>query len=163
MGIERSGATGCGGASIEELETGARAADDGKTSELITAALLEGNAADGVSLFGVPAEDRPKVGWLLPYGRPLYVGGGAHLPSGPAGLPATGTYCPSQARTATVTHHGMLLGIMVGSGAVVTCGGATAADTLGAFFEHAFEEAEDLMKDDGWIVIVMVVLTCSVL
>jgi hypothetical protein len=57
----------------------------------------------------------------------------------------------------------MLLGIMVGSGAVVTCGGATAADTLGAFFEHAFEEAEDLMKDDGWIVIVMVVLTCIVL
>jgi hypothetical protein len=110
---------------------------------------VEGNAAGGVSLFGVPADDGPKVGWLLTYGRPLYVGGGAHLPSGPAGLPATGTYCPSQAISATVTHHGMLLVRMVGSRAIVDFGGATADDTFGAFFEHAFEDAEDSRKDDG--------------
>jgi hypothetical protein len=52
---------------------------------------------------------------------------------------------------------------MVGSGAAVGFGGTIADESFGAFFEHAFEEKEDFLTDDGFVVIVMVVLTCIVL
>jgi hypothetical protein len=60
------------------------------------------------------------AGWLVPYGMPVYVGAGLHLPSGPGGWPSTGTYLPFHSMSATVTHHGTPLGTLVDRGVEFT-------------------------------------------
>jgi hypothetical protein len=52
VGIEGIGATGFGDASIEELGTGAWAADDGNAIELTTTSLLGGDEIGSFPLFG---------------------------------------------------------------------------------------------------------------
>jgi hypothetical protein len=93
----------------------------------------------------------------------VYIGGGVHLPSGPAGLPATARYSSSQATSATVMHHGTLLGRVVGPGSGATLGSRIDDDVLRAAHEDAFEKADDVLTNVGCIVTIMVVVTCIVL
>ena len=80
----------------------------------------------------------------------MYVGGGLHFPSGPAGLASTGRYSPFQAISATVTHHGKSLGRMLGLGAAVALG-AEMVD------EFTAGRNEDTLKEDeeGLVLIVI--------
>lgn len=66
------------------------------------------------------------------------------MPSWPAGLASTGRYSPFQAISATVTHHGMLLGRLLASGAAVALG-AEMVDDFTAGNEGALKEDEEDM------------------
>lgn len=93
------------------------------------------------------------------------MGGGIHVPSGPAGLVATGTYCPSRETSATVTHHGISLGEMLVLGEMLALGAEGAGIVLA---RHAADELagacnEDTLRDGvGGMNIVEVNVTVTV-
>jgi hypothetical protein len=103
------------------------------------------------------------LGRTLALGAAVIVDGVPHLPSDPAGLPATGTSWPFQAMSATVIHQGILVGRSVALGIVgaeAVFGGETVDELAGEMNVDAWNEDDDGLT---MIVEVMVMVTVSLL
>jgi hypothetical protein len=103
------------------------------------------------------------LGKTLALGTAVIVDGVPHLPSVPAGLPATGTNWPFQAMSATVIHQAILVDRSVALGAAGsedTLGGDAADEFAGGLHVDAWNEDGD---DLTMMVEVMFIVKVSLL